>query len=107
MTDVFSALADPTRRTVMEHLARRPATATQIAADLPVTRQAVAKHLGVLADAGLVRAERAGRERRFSATPAPLGDAISWMASVGGEWDDRLAALERYVASTARPRRRG
>jgi DNA-binding transcriptional ArsR family regulator len=97
MTDVFSALADPTRRTVMEHLAREPATATQIAADLPVTRQAVAKHLGVLEDAGLVRAERAGRERRYSPTPAPLGDAISWMASVGGQWDERLRALERYV----------
>jgi DNA-binding transcriptional ArsR family regulator len=74
-----------------------PATATEIAAELPVTRQAVAKHLAVLADAGLVRAERAGRERRFSPTPAPLGDAISWMASVGGEWDERLAALQAYV----------
>ena len=97
MTDVFAALADPTRRTVMEHLARAPSTATQIAAELPVSRQAVAKHLGVLADAGLVRAERAGRERRFSPTPAPLGEAISWMAAVGGEWDERLASLERYV----------
>jgi DNA-binding transcriptional ArsR family regulator len=106
VTDVFSALADPTRRTVMEHLAREPATATQIASGLPVTRQAVAKHLGVLEDAGLVRAERAGRERRYSATPAPLGEAISWMASVGGDWDERLAALERYVASTSRPGRR-
>jgi len=95
--DVFAALADPTRRTVMEHVAREPATATQIAAGLPVTRQAVAKHLGVLEEAGLVRAERSGRERRFSPTPAPLGEAISWMATVGGEWDDRLAALQRYV----------
>ena len=97
-TDVFAALGDPTRRTVMEHVARRPATATQIASELPVTRQAVAKHLAVLQDAGLVRAERAGRERRFSPTPAPLGEAISWMASVGGAWDDRLAALRRYVS---------
>src|SRR4051794_30490763 len=98
MTDVFAALGDPTRRRVYERLATGRATATQLAAGLPVTRQAVAKHLAVLEDAGLVRAERAGRERRFSPTPAPLGDAISWMASVGGEWDDRLAALERYVA---------
>src|SRR3954470_13643000 len=92
MTDVFAALGDATRRTVYERLAAGSATATQLAAELPVTRQAVAKHLAVLEDAGLVRAERAGRERRFSPTPAPLGDAISWMASVGGEWDDRLAA---------------
>ena len=98
MTDVFAALADPTRRTVMERLARDPATATEIASELPVTRQAVAKHLAVLQDAGLVRAQRAGRERRFSPTPAPLGEAISWMAAVGGQWDERLAALERYVS---------
>ena len=98
MTDVFAALADPTRRTVMERLAREPATATEIASELPVTRQAVAKHLAVLQDAGLVRAQRAGRERRFSPTPAPLGEAISWMAAVGGQWDERLAALERYVS---------
>jgi|SRR5436190_5564086 len=102
MTDVFAALGDPTRRTVYERLAAGSATATQLAAGLPVTRQAVAKHLAVLEDAGLVRAERAGRERRFSPTPAPLGEAISWMASVGGEWDDRLAALERYVTRRAR-----
>ena len=97
MTDVFAALADPTRREVMELLARGTTTATEIAAELPVSRQAVAKHLAVLEDAGLVHAQRAGRERRFSPTPAPLGDAISWMASVGGEWDERLRALERYV----------
>lgn len=97
MTDVFAALADPTRREVMELLARGTTTATEIAAELPVSRQAVAKHLAVLQDAGLVEAQRAGRERRFSPTPAPLGDAISWMASVGGEWDERLRALERYV----------
>ena len=98
MTDVFAALADPTRREVMELLARGDTTtATEIAAALPVTRQAVAKHLAVLEDAGLVHAQRAGRERRFSPTPAPLGEAISWIASVGGQWDERLRALEAYV----------
>jgi DNA-binding transcriptional ArsR family regulator len=97
VSDVFAALADPTRREVMELLARGSTTATEIAAELPVTRQAVAKHLAVLEDAGLVHAQRAGRERRFSPTPAPLGEAISWMASVGGEWDERLRALDAYV----------
>src|SRR4051794_16482487 len=107
MTDVFAALGDPTRRTVMEHVARSPATATEIASSLPVTRQAVAKHLAVLEDAGLVRAERSGRERRFSPTPAPLGEAISWMASVGGGGDGRLARLGRYVGRAGLRRRRG
>jgi DNA-binding transcriptional ArsR family regulator len=101
--DVFSALADPTRRTVLEEIAARgSATATELAAPLGITRQAVAKHLGVLADAGLVDSERAGRETRYRPTPAPMGEAISWMAEVGARWDERLAALERQVA-----RRRG
>lgn len=98
---VFAALADPTRRTVLDTVATRQGiTATQLAADLPVSRQAVAKHLQVLADAELVAAERAGRETRWRATPAPLTDAIAWMAHVGSAWDDRLAALER--AATGR-----
>jgi DNA-binding transcriptional ArsR family regulator len=97
--DVFAALADPTRRTVMREVSSRgSATATELAMPLGVSRQAVAKHLAVLADAGLVDARREGRETRYRPTPAPLGDAISWMADVGGEWDDRLAALKRQVA---------
>ncbi|UUY01877.1 metalloregulator ArsR/SmtB family transcription factor [Svornostia abyssi] len=99
---VFAALADPTRRTVLDTVAAREGiTATQLAAGLPVTRQAVAKHLGVLAEAQLVAGERAGRETRWRATPAPLTDAIAWMANVGAAWDDRLAAL-RDSATPAR-----
>ncbi|HYZ01085.1 MAG TPA: metalloregulator ArsR/SmtB family transcription factor, partial [Candidatus Binatia bacterium] len=67
---VFSALADPTRRRVIAHLsARGPGSATEIAEDLPVTRQAVAKHLAALEEAGLVESERRGRERRYRLTP--------------------------------------
>lgn len=96
--DVFAALADRTRRTVLEEVASRgSATATELAAPLGISRQAVAKHLGVLADAGLVDARRAGRETRYRPTPAPMGEAISWMAEVGARWDERLAALERSV----------
>ena len=103
--DVFSALADPTRRTVLEEIATRgSATATELAVPLGITRQAVAKHLGVLAEAGLVDGRRAGRETRYTPTPAPMGEAISWMTEVGGRWDARLAALERQVARRrARP----
>ena len=103
--DVFSALADPTRRTVLEEIATRgSATATELAVPLGITRQAVAKHLGVLSDAGLVDGRRAGRETRYTPTPAPMGEAISWMTEVGGRWDERLAALERQVARRrARP----
>jgi DNA-binding transcriptional ArsR family regulator len=97
--DVFAALADPTRRVVLQEVASRgSATATELAAPLGITRQAVAKHLGVLSHAGLVDGHRAGRETRYRPTPAPMSDAISWMTEVGARWDDRLAGLERQVA---------
>jgi DNA-binding transcriptional ArsR family regulator len=94
---VFGALADPTRRHLLTAISATPATATELAGDLPISRQAVVKHLSALADAGLLERERAGREVRYRVTPAPLSDAVSWMAEVGSQWDDRLAALSRSV----------
>jgi len=70
---------------------------TELAAQLPISRQAVTKHLGQLQRARLVDSQRDGREIRFQATPAPLGDAIAWMTAVGTQWDDRLAALGKAV----------
>ena len=105
---VFEALADPTSREVVRRLAAGgPATATELAGELPVTRQAVAKHLSTLADAGLVTADRLGRETKYSFTPEPLAEAVSWMADVGARWDDRLQALAHYLETgTPRPKRR-
>jgi DNA-binding transcriptional ArsR family regulator len=100
---VFEALADPTRRAVMRSVAEDgPLTATQLAARLPVTRQAVAKHLDTLAAAGLVAGAKEGRELRYRATPEPMAAAMAWMEDVGGAWDRRLSALQRRVAH--RPR---
>jgi DNA-binding transcriptional ArsR family regulator len=97
---VFAALADPTRRAVLRSIAAgEAATATELAARLPVSRQAVAKHLAQLESARLVDGERVGRETRFQATPAPLGDAIEWMTAVGVQWDARLAALSAAVTA--------
>jgi DNA-binding transcriptional ArsR family regulator len=97
-SDVFAALADPSRRFIVEALAERTdATATELASELPVTRQAVTKHLGALADAGLIAGARAGRETRYRLTPGPLADAAEWMTRVGAEWDERLGALARSV----------
>jgi DNA-binding transcriptional ArsR family regulator len=105
--DVFEALADPTRRAVVRRLAEGgPATATQLAGELPVTRQAVAKHLATLAEAGLVTSDRQGRETRFSFTPEPLADAVSWMADVGRQWDGRLQALSQYLETGEAPPKR-
>ena len=101
---VFAALADPNRRFLVETLAARgSATATQLAAELPVTRQAVAKHLAALGEAGLVDATRAGRETRYRLTPGPLSDAVAWIERVGGQWDERLAALRTHLAGASEP----
>jgi DNA-binding transcriptional ArsR family regulator len=102
---IFSALADPTRREVIRALSQQgPSTATSLAANLPVTRQAVTKHLGTLADAGLVTATRRGREKLYQVSPRPLTDAVSWMADLGARWDERLAALREHVVSSKRRR---
>jgi ArsR family transcriptional regulator, cadmium/lead-responsive transcriptional repressor len=106
---VFAALADPTRREVIRSLAEQPGlTASLLADELPVTRQAVAKHLGALSGARLVEARREGRETRYTLTPAPLAGAMRWMSDVGGEWDERLERLATRSAQSgpARPPRR-
>ncbi|HYI20145.1 MAG TPA: metalloregulator ArsR/SmtB family transcription factor [Solirubrobacteraceae bacterium] len=90
---VFAALADPTRREVIGRLAREPLSASALAGELPVSRQAIAKHLATLDRAGLVATRRSGRELQYRLEPAPLGDAMAWMASVGARWDERLARL--------------
>jgi DNA-binding transcriptional ArsR family regulator len=95
---VFDALADPTRRTILAAIAAHPAaTATELAAQLPISRQAVLKHLNALTAAGLLDRSRSGREVRYQFTPAPLSDAVDWMTAVGAEWDDRLAVLRRQL----------
>jgi DNA-binding transcriptional ArsR family regulator len=93
VTHVFDALGDPTRRHIVESLSEGEATATQLAAELPVTRQAVAKHLTALREAGLVDSRRQGRETLSRVNAAPLDDAAAWIVRVGGEWDARLERL--------------
>jgi DNA-binding transcriptional ArsR family regulator len=91
---VFVALSDPTRRHLVEALAAEPgATATGLAATLPISRQAVAKHLKLLGEAGLVSRQRRGREARFELETAPLAEAVAWMGTVAAEWDEGLGRL--------------
>ena len=95
---VFDALSEPHRRQLLALIGERgEASATELAAELPVTRQAVSKHLASLTAAGLVASTREGREVRFRLTPAPLSEAAAWMAEVGAEWDVRLAAPKRQL----------
>jgi DNA-binding transcriptional ArsR family regulator len=95
---VFAALADPTRRAMVRALRAEPSTASRMAGELPITRQAVAKHLAALRAAGLVDARREGRETRYVLTPAPLAEAMEWMAEAGGVWDARLARLAQRAS---------
>jgi DNA-binding transcriptional ArsR family regulator len=96
--ELWAAVADPTRRRLLDVLlARGEASATALAAELPVTRQGVAKHLAVLDRAGLVEGRRRGREVLYVVRPERLDAATRWMAQVAAEWDDRLNALKRLA----------
>jgi DNA-binding transcriptional ArsR family regulator len=98
---IFAALADPTRCRVIERLGVAPATAGEIAAQLPVSRQAVVKHLAVLEAAGLAEGTREGRRVVYQLTPGQFAAAARWMSEVGAAWDRRLAALAARVAPPA------
>jgi len=93
--DVLAALADPTRWRVLDAIAAHgEATATAVAAGLPVSRQAVVKHLAVLDRAGLVSGHRQGREVRYSVRPERLDATARWMRDVAAAWDARLAWIK-------------
>ena len=94
---VFGALADPTRRQLLQRLALGPTTATGLSVRFPLTRQAVVKHLGTLEGAGMVAKERHGREVRYRLETAPLDDASAWLETLSARWEQRLLRLKRYV----------
>jgi len=97
---LWAAVADPTRRRVLDALLERgEASTTTLAQGLPVTRQAVAKHLVVLDRTGLVAARRHGREVRYAVRPQRLDDAAEAMARVAAQWDRRLARIKRLAES--------
>jgi DNA-binding transcriptional ArsR family regulator len=101
---VFNALADPTRRRMLERLARGGTlTASGVAEELPISRQAVAKHLAALHSAKLVSSERVGRETHYRLRPDPLDDAARWIQTVSAEWDHRLEALRRSLETRRGP----
>jgi DNA-binding transcriptional ArsR family regulator len=97
--EVFAALADPSRRVILAALAAGgPATATDLSAQLPITRQAIAKHLALLAEAGLVVAEPGERRRvRYRVDSAPMRVAQQFLAALARDWDGPLAALQEQL----------
>jgi DNA-binding transcriptional ArsR family regulator len=103
--DLWSAVGDPTRRRMLDLLlAEGSGTATSLSAQLPVTRQAVAKHLGVLDRVGLVHATPSGRERVYRVDDAQLARAVAQLSAVGATWDARLRRIKRIAEAIERSR---
>jgi DNA-binding transcriptional ArsR family regulator len=102
---LFSALADPARRAMVERLSRGPAPVSELAKPLPMSLPAAMQHLGVLEDAGLVRSEKVGRVRMCSVEPGTLRLAEQWINARRVEWEHRLDRLGNYLANL--PKRGG
>ena len=103
--ELWSAVGDPTRRRMLDLLLTAgDGTATTLSQQLPVTRQAVAKHLGVLDRVGLVRVAPSGRERRYEVDEAQLARAVAQLSSVGATWDARLHRIKRIAEAIQRNR---
>lgn len=101
MTDtVFEALADPTRRDILDRLRRHgPLSVGEVAGPLRMTRQGATKHLDTLVRSGLVQVRREGRHRMHALDPRPLEDVQDWLAPYAAEWDRRLERLEQYLSN--------
>ena len=97
LAPVFAALADDTRWQILQELGRADLSASALATVLPVTRQAIAKHLAVLAEAGLVEPVRVGREIRYRAIGSRLSETARALDAIGAEWDHRLEAIKRIA----------
>ncbi|WP_329163028.1 metalloregulator ArsR/SmtB family transcription factor [Streptomyces sp. NBC_01717] len=103
---VLGALADPMRRRLLDLLAAQgEVSATTLAERVPVSRQAVVKHLAVLDAAGLVSGRRVGREVRYAVRPAALDATARWMAALAADWDRRLAHIKRVAEAAERDSR--
>ncbi|SDX51281.1 helix-turn-helix transcriptional regulator [Paenibacillus sp. CF384] len=97
--DVFQAIADPTRREVLKLLVDREMPVTAITGHFPMTRTAVSKHLRILAEAGLVKERKVGRETRYRLETQPLQELKNWLNYYERFWDNKMSALQRFVES--------
>ncbi|WP_243298242.1 ArsR/SmtB family transcription factor [Bacillus litorisediminis] len=97
--DVFQAIADPTRRSILKLLADQEMPIASISNKFPISRTAVNKHLKVLSEAGLVSSQKVGRETRFKLQPEPLTEIKDWLAFFEQYWDEKLFSLKDFVES--------
>jgi DNA-binding transcriptional ArsR family regulator len=99
LDNVFGAIADPTRRAILQQLGKSPARVTEIARNFTVSLNAISKHIIVLQHAGLIRQEIRGRDRICSLNAQPLREASHWIEQMRGVWEERLDALERHISA--------
>lgn len=97
-TDVYRAVADPTRRRVLERLAAGPTGFQDLHAEFTITKGGLSQHLGVLREARLVAVDESDRSRRYRLTPGPLREVADWVLAYAPFWDDKLSALDRLLA---------
>jgi DNA-binding transcriptional ArsR family regulator len=97
--DVFQAIADPTRRQLLKMLVDQELPVTVISGHFPISRTAVSKHLRILADAGLVKERKVGRETRFRLEPEPLLEIKRWLSYYERYWENKMLLLKQYVES--------
>jgi DNA-binding transcriptional ArsR family regulator len=98
--DVFRAIADPTRRAILDRLRAGPTPVNELAADFEQSRPAISKHLRVLLESQLVTEEKVGRERRYALDPRPLASAAAWLEGYRAFWQRNLTGLKRYLEET-------
>lgn len=98
--DVFRAIADPTRRAILDRLRGGPSPVNELADDFAQSRPAISKHLKVLRDARLVSEQRVGRERVYKLEPAPLRQVVGWIEGYRAFWQINLDSLKRYLEET-------
>jgi len=99
-SDVFRAIADPTRRAILDRLRAGPAPVNELASEFAQTRPAISKHLRVLRDARLVTEQRSGRERLYQLRPQPLQRVVGWVEGYRSFWQHNLDGLKRYLEDT-------
>ncbi len=104
LNDTFAALADPTRRRILEHLASGEACVSDVARPYPISLPAVSKHLRVLEKAGLIRRQRAGRVHRLRLETAPLQQAAQWLEEYHRFWEENLDRLDDYLKNLQKRR---
>ena len=102
----FGALADPTRRAIIERLTRGEASVGELAEPFEISLPAISKHLSVLEDAGLLTRTKEGRTRNCRLIEEPMRDALEWIATYGSFWEGQLESLDRFLAQSRKSRRR-